>query len=183
MRAKNRKLAVRIVSYDSKSPEIFEEIKQFICNIIPYQIEVEHIGSTAVVGLGGKGIIDILIITKQEYMRKIVELLESNGYRYNPQADTPGRLFVSGPYRYNERELHIHIHITFSGSKEHKDKLLFRDYLRRYPDEAKTYYEFKKRWSREAGSDGSKYTEFKTSYINEVLEKARKDLEIRCNCV
>lgn len=175
---KKQDLAVRIVPYDSKAPEIFEEIKQSICNIIPYQIKVEHIGSTAVVGLGGKGIIDVLIIAKQEYMRKIVELLESKGYNYNPQGSTiPERLFVSGPYKYNERELHIHIHITFFGSKEHKGKLLFRDYLRRHPDEAKICHELKKQWSMEAGSDGSKYTELKTSYINEVLEKARKEIE------
>jgi len=170
------KKAIRILPYDSKAHEIFKGIKQFICNVIPYQVEVEHIGSTAVVGLGGKGIIDILIITSREYTLKIVKLLESKGYKHNPQAGTiPERLFVSGPYRYKERELHIHIHITFSGSKEHKDKLLFRDYLRRHPEESETYFELKKQWSTEAGLDGSKYTEFKASYINKVLEKARRE--------
>ena len=79
--------------------------------------------------------------------------------------------------RYDKRELHIHIHITFFGSKEHKDKLLFRDYLRHHSDEAKTYYDLKKQWSTEAGPDGSKYAELKTSYINEVLEKARRELK------
>jgi len=56
---------VRIVPYDCRALEIFEQVKQFICSIIPYQIEVEHIGSTAVMGLGGKGIIDILIVTNR----------------------------------------------------------------------------------------------------------------------
>ena len=169
------KKAVRILPYDRKAPEIYDEIEKFIYSVIPYQVEVEHIGSTAIVGLGGKGIIDILIITNRAYMLKVVELLESKGYKHNPQAGTiPERLFVSGPYRYKERELHIHIHITFSGSKEHKDKLLFRDYLRRYPEEAETYFELKKKWSMEAGSDGSKYTELKASYINKVLKKARR---------
>jgi len=177
---KKQDLAVRIVPYDGKAPQIFEEVKRFLFNTIPHQIEVEHIGSTAVVGLGGKGIIDVLIITKQKYMRKIVELLESKGYKYNPEGGTvPERLFVSGPYKYKEKELHIHIHITFFGSREHKDKLLFRDYLRRHPDEARNYFELKKHWSMEAGSDGSKYTELKASYINKVLERARKELKIR----
>jgi len=36
---------------------------------------------------------------------------------------------------------------------------------------------FKKQWSREAGSDGAKYIGLKTSYINEVLEKARGEAE------
>lgn len=178
MTDEDRDLAVKISPYDIKAPEIFQEIKQSLYDVIPYQIEVEHIGSTAVAGLGGKGIIDILIIAKQEYMRKIVEVLKSEGYKYNPQAGTvPERLFVSGPYTYNERELHIHIHITFSGSKEQKDKLLFRDYLRRHPEEVEKYFELKKEWSREAGSDAGKYTELKTSYIQQVLEKARKALK------
>jgi len=171
-------LAVKILPYDNEAPKIFEEIKRFIYSIIPYRIEVEHIGSTAVPGLGGKGIIDILIITEKEYMKRIVKILESKGYKYNPQAGTPPeRLFVSGPYRYRERELHIHIHITFFGSKECRNKLLFRDYLRRHPEEARRYYELKKRWSREAGSDRSKYTELKTQHISEVLDKARREKE------
>jgi len=176
MANEKRSLAVRIVPYDSKAPEIFEETKQFICNIIPYPVEIEHIGSTAVVGLGGKGIIDILIITKrQQQLAEIAEILRNNGFSHNPEAKhAEDRFFVSGPYRYNEKELHIHIHITFSGSKEHKDKLLFRSYLRRHPEETETYFELKKQWSMEAGSDGSKYTELKASYINEVLERARR---------
>ncbi len=171
-----RDLAVRILPYDGKAPEIFEEIKQFIFDSIPCEIEVEHIGSTAVPGLGGKGVIDTLIITRKENMKRIVEILESKGFRYNPQGGSPPeRLFVSGPFEYQGKELHIHIHITYFGSKEHRDKILFRDYLRKHPEEAKRYYELKKQWSIEAGPDGSKYTELKTKYIEEVLKKARKE--------
>jgi GrpB-like predicted nucleotidyltransferase (UPF0157 family) len=174
----DRDLAVRVLPYDGKAPLIFEHIRQFIRNVVPYPLEVEHVGSTSVAGLGGKGIIDILIVTNRENITKIVEMLESKGYEHNAQADTiPEKLFVSGPYKYSERELHIHIHTTFFGSKEHREKLLFRDFLRRHPKEAETYFKLKKQASREAGSDGTKYTELKKSYINEVLEKARKKEE------
>lgn len=172
----NRGSAVRISPYDGEAPEIFEGIRRFIRGIVPYEIEVEHVGSTAVPGLGGKGIIDTLIVTKEEHMGRIVEILESKGYRYNPRGGAPPeRLFVSGPYEHRGRELHIHIHITPFGSREHRDKLLFRDYLRRHPDEARRYHELKKLWSEEAGSDGSRYTELKARYINGVLEKARRE--------
>ncbi len=186
MNDENQIPAVKIGPYDSEAPEKFEAIKKFLCNVIPYPIEVEHIGSTAVVGLGGKGVIDILIITKQEFMQKTVESLESAGYKFNPEVGFgtfPEKFFISGPYIYNEKELHVHFHITFSGSKEHKEKLLFRDYLRRHPEEAEIYFLLKKRWSMEADSEPSKYTELKTSYIDEVLEKARREQVIRCNCV
>jgi len=55
-------------------------------------------------------------------------------------------------------------------------ELLFRDYLRKYPGEAKRYFELKGRWSGMSGLDGSEYVELKTQYIGEVLEKARKEL-------
>jgi len=183
---KNQDLAVKILPYDSKVREIFEEIKRFLNDIIPYMIEVEHIGSTAVPGLGGKGIIDILIVTQHQHqLPEIAEILRNKGFSHNPEPKhAEDRFFVSGPYRYKGEELHIHIHITFSGSKEHKDKLLFRDYLRRHLEEARTYFELKKRWSMEAGSDPSKYTELKTLHINRILEKARREEEEdRCNGV
>lgn len=179
--AKDKNLAVRMLPYNNKVPEIFEEIKQFIRNAVPYEVEVEHVGSTAVVGLGGKGIIDILVITNWgQQSAEAAEILRNKGFDHNPNVKhAADRFFVSGQYRYNEKELHIHIHITFSGSKEHKDKLLFRDYLRRHPEEAETYFELKKQWSMEAGSVASRYTELKTSYIYKVLEKAERAICFR----
>ncbi|MEW5937282.1 MAG: GrpB family protein [Candidatus Thermoplasmatota archaeon] len=172
-----RNLNVKVLPYDSEAPEIFEEIKQFIYNVVPFQIEVEHVGSTAVVGLGGSGIIDLLVITKEQHqLPEIAEILRNKGFTHNPEPKhAEDRFFVSGPYKYNERELHIHIHVTYEGSREHRDKLLFRDHLRRDPEEAKTYFEFKKRWSGKAGSDGAGYAELKTPYIHKVLEKAKRD--------
>jgi GrpB-like predicted nucleotidyltransferase (UPF0157 family) len=166
------KQAVKIVPYDGEAPKIFQKIKNFIRDAIPYQIQIEHIGSTAVKGLGGREIIDVLIIAKREHMEEIAKLLESKGYS-NPRVASPERLFVSGPYKYKERELHIHIHITFFGSKEQKEKLLFRDYLRSHPEEAEVYYKLKKEWSKKAASDASKYSSFKTAYIKRVLAKAK----------
>jgi GrpB-like predicted nucleotidyltransferase (UPF0157 family) len=172
----NKDLAMKIFKYNNEAPLIFTNIKQFLFETIPHKIEVEHIGSTAVPGLGGKGIIDILVVTEKDCMKKTVELLVSEGYNFNPEVSTnPDKPFVSGSYKYNNKNLHIHIHITFKGSNENKDLISFRDYLRRNPEEAKNYYKLKKRLILEAGSDRPKYTELKTSYINEVLDKARRD--------
>jgi len=176
MKEKNKETAVKISNYNSNAPLIFKRIKQYLLDAIPYKIEVEHIGSTAVPELGGKGIIDVLIITEKDCMKKTLESLVSEGYNFNPEVSTnPDKPFVSGSYKYSDKNLHIHIHITFKGSNENKDLISFRDYLRRHSEEAKDYYGLKKRLSLEAGSNRQKYTELKTSYINEVLDKAKKD--------
>lgn len=44
----NKDLAMKIFKYDNEAPLIFTNIKQFLFETIPYKIEVEHIGSTAV---------------------------------------------------------------------------------------------------------------------------------------
>lgn len=100
-----------------------------------------------------------------------------NGYKCDPQVkDIPEKLFLSGSYKYKGEELHIHIHITFPGSTHHKNLLLFRDYLRKHPEESKTYYEYKKQWLKAAGAERFKFTEFKTPYVKRVLKKAKKEI-------
>ena len=107
-------MGVKILPYDGRAPEIFEEVKRFICGVVPFRVEVERIGSTAVPGLGGKGIIDVLVVTRKELMEKVVDILVSKGFRFNPEDGTPPeRLFVSGPFNFRGEELHIHIHVTF----------------------------------------------------------------------
>ena len=54
---------IKIYPYYQKFAKGFEKKKQEIV-VIAQDIEVHHIGSTAVRGLGGKGIIDIMIGVK-----------------------------------------------------------------------------------------------------------------------
>jgi len=45
--------------------------------------------------------------------------------------------------------------------KRYKELLLFKDYLRKHPREAKRYYLLKKLWAKKAGSEPRKFTELK----------------------
>lgn len=169
---------LKLLDYDPTAPDKFNDIKNFLYRIIPFPVEIEHIGSTSVVGLGGKGVIDISIITDKESMMKIVELLESNGYKFNPEPGFgvfPERYFISGPYLYHGENLHVHYHITFHGSNNHIDHVLFRNYLRKHPEEAARYFALKEKWAVDANLETGLYTELKTPYVAEVLKKARKE--------
>ena len=54
--------AIRIAEYDPRWPELFEEESARIATALGERIEaIEHVGSTAVPGLGAKPIIDIMI--------------------------------------------------------------------------------------------------------------------------
>lgn len=57
--------------------------------------------------------------------------------------------------------------------KKYKNSLMFRDYLRKHPEEARRYYLLKKIWTRKAGLDPERFTKMKTDYIKEILKKAK----------
>ncbi len=175
----NQDTAVKIIPYNSHAPRMFRALAQSLKKIIPYKMKIEHVGSTAVIGLGGKGIIDILLITERNHISPIIELLKAKDYTYNPQLSTlADKPFVYGRSRYLGTEFKVHIHVTFEHSTHHEDMLLFRDYMRQYPKEATHYYHLKKQWGREAGLDRLRFSELKNPYVNQVLQKARKIFKI-----
>ena len=80
----------RIVEYDRRWPNLFEEEKAFIVEATGIAPErVEHIGSTAVPGLGAKPIIDLMAgVPKVEDSLRQIEAPESCRIR-TPWRDCP----------------------------------------------------------------------------------------------
>ena len=63
-------------------PELFQKEKKRIEQACDALLQIEHIGSTAIPGLGGKGIIDIAIATKKHTWEATKLQLQSLGYVY-----------------------------------------------------------------------------------------------------
>ncbi|MBM3205748.1 GrpB family protein, partial [Candidatus Shapirobacteria bacterium] len=122
--------------YNKKFPAIFQKQKEKLIKLLGNQ-EIHHIGSTAVPGLGGKGIIDIMIALKDwEDEKGIIKKLKTIGFTHiHPK--NKGRIFISQPpeTKYGG----IHIHLVKRDSKEYKNLLFFRDYLRKHKKEAQEY--------------------------------------------
>ncbi len=57
--------------YDEIFPELFAKEKKRIASYLPKALQIEHVGSTAVPGLGGKGIIDIAILVEKQDIEEI----------------------------------------------------------------------------------------------------------------
>jgi len=175
------KRPVRIVDYNSQLPILFENEKRLILNVIRhFVVEIEHVGSTAVVGLGAKPIIDITVAIKNlKDAHNCIGPLESIGYEYVPEYEESireRRYFHKGK---PPKEQHYHLHMVELSSDFWKRHLLFRDYLRTHPEVAQDYYELKKRLAREYGSDREGYTEAKTSFIESIVAKAKAETEIQ----
>ena len=166
---------VEIVDYDPKWVTLYREERAKILAAIGHLIvAVEHIGSTAVVGLGAKPVIDIMVgVNRLSDAQECMEPLGSIGYEYQPQheATMPERRF----FRKGEppKEQHYHLHVVEKGSEFWKRHLAFRDYLRTHPETSRQYCELKKKLASEYGSDREGYTEAKTSFIESIVAKAQ----------
>ncbi len=135
---------------------------------------IEHFGSTAVPGLTAKPIIDLLVGVQSLRQAKNTAIapLKSLGYAYWEDNPDPQRMFFVKGLPPNSPRTH-HVHMVEPNSVLW-ERLLFRDYLRKHPDEAAKYTELKCQLAHRFTNDREAYTQGKTEYIQSVMKKARK---------
>jgi GrpB-like predicted nucleotidyltransferase (UPF0157 family) len=165
---------VRIVDYNPQWPVLFEKERRQIEEVIGHiVVRIEHIGSTAVHGLGAKPIIDIMVaVNRLSDAEKCIEPLGSICYEYVPEFEDSipeRRYFHKG---HPPKEQHYHLHMVELTSDFWRKHLLFRDFLRTHPKVAQEYYELKKRLAVEYGSNREGYTNAKKSFIESVIAEA-----------
>ena len=171
--------------YSSIFPELFNKEKDRIEPHLKKALAIEHIGSTAVCNLGGKGIIDIAIAVNKEDMETTSQQLQSLGYEFRPTFSTPDRfyfiIYLPDPEEGNRR---YHVHLTYPESSDWKGFISFRDYLRAHPEEVQEYAEMKKRAALEANQEGDLYRKIKkpifqkiNSLINETDNSEKISIE------
>jgi len=125
--------------------------------------------------LGGKNVIDILLLVRdRDTVLKTVKKLVSLRYGLDRDEGSGSRIFLTLYPPKGGRQVPKHLHLMWKASKEYRDHLLFRDYLRGHPEEAKRYYLLKRSLAERAGFSRRRYTKMKARYIRGVLGKARR---------
>jgi GrpB-like predicted nucleotidyltransferase (UPF0157 family) len=166
--------AVEIVAYDSNWPRLFAKEKKLILDALgPIGVRVEHIGSTAVPGLGAKPIIDMLAgVIHLEQAKVCIAPLKLIGYAYEPEleAQVPERRFFNKGA--SPEDQHYHLHLVEVTSDFWRRHLLFRNYLRAHAAVAEEYERLKKRLAAEYGRNREGYTEAKTPFIESIVARA-----------
>ena len=159
----------RIVEYDQRWPILYEEEKALVVAATGTMADrVEHIGSTAVPGLGAKPIIDMMVgVPSVEGAERQRETLEGVGYEWRGET-VPGTLYLrkAKPRRFN-------LHLTQWDGDFWLTKILFRDFLRTHPETARQYEDLKRELMAQLASDPPAYNDAKASFIESVVQKAR----------
>lgn len=172
---------VIIVEYDPQWPILYGEEKLRIIEAVGHKVlAIEHIGSTAVLGLGAKPIIDIMAgVRKATDAEECLPLLRDIGYTDvtpEPEEEDWHYCLGKGPHTDAELSATYHLHLVNFMSDHWKKHLLFRDFLRTHPEVAQQYYELKKKLAAKHGSDRNAYTEAKTPFIELVIAQARQQI-------
>lgn len=162
---------VVIASYNPQWPALYEAEKERILGAIgQVVVAIEHVGSTAVPGLGAKPIIDIMAgVRELAAAEACIPRLEGIGYEYVPEYEVamPERRYFRKGVKHGRTH---HLHMVESTSTFWERHLLFRDYLRAHPETARQYQAEKRRFAKVV--DKMDYTEAKTPFIEDVLAKA-----------
>lgn len=173
---------VKVVDYDPNWPLIFEREKARILGVIGKKVvAIEHVGSTAVPGLGAKPIIDIMVgIRHLSDAEGCIGPLETIGYEYSPEYEVSipeRRYFRKGPS--NVPNKHYHLHMVEYDSDFWRRHLLFRDCLRAHPHAARAYHRLKKELAAKYRFDREAYTEAKTLFIESIVAKASRSKRLK----
>ncbi|MBI3260726.1 MAG: GrpB family protein [Ignavibacteriae bacterium] len=175
------------------SRQFADESKRILAALEIVNPIIQHIGSTSVIGLSAKPIIDIMLgLTSIEELNQIIPPMQSLGYSYvSRYEDTMPyrRYFVK--YSQDEHlpyipvvdslitnmgdvgyESFIHVHSVVIDSEFWERHLAFRDYLRHHTNERDKYGAFKLTLAQKDWQNSLEYSAAKHDFIQEMQRKA-----------
>lgn len=164
----NGEAPIRIVAYDPSWPRRFRDERAILERSLESWIAgpIEHVGSTAVPGLAAKPIIDIMVAVESlPASVPAVSALAEIGYVYFPYRPEVMHWFCKPSAATRTH----HLHLVPAGSRLWKERIAFRDCLRRDLVTARDYAELKRRLARRYELDREAYTKAKGPFIRRVL--------------
>jgi GrpB-like predicted nucleotidyltransferase (UPF0157 family) len=131
-------------------------------------VQVEHAGSTSVLGLAAKPIIDIVLaVPGSSDEPAYIPALEAAGYVL--RAREPGwfehRMF-KGP------DTDINLHVFTVGAAEIDRMLLFRDWLRTHDADRGAYQQVKRDLAKRTWRHVQHYADAKTAIVEQIIARA-----------
>jgi GrpB-like predicted nucleotidyltransferase (UPF0157 family) len=178
-----------IVDYDPAWPARYAAEARRLLGAGPL---VEHIGSTSVPGLAAKPVIDILIgvddpalldVSAEEQADPVnpkpiapagnaphvalARAIIACDFTYRGVNGLPGRLYF---FRHGTDSAHVHVAARDSWIVH--DHLVFRDWMRFHPEDARAYEKLKRGLAEKFRNDRLAYTMAKTDFIRGILLKA-----------
>ena len=163
---------VIIVPYDPAWATDFESLRARLAETLgDLALDILHVGSTSVVGLAAKPILDIdIVIDDETALPAVIERLATLGYAFEGDRGVPGRYAFAGPGDLPRQ----HTYVCAKDSLELKRHVAFRDFLRDNPRTAAAYEALKYELASRFGRDRDGYSRAKTDFVERALACAAR---------
>lgn len=162
----------KIIPYTPLYADTFNRVKKYIEKGIN-DIELFHIGSTAVPDLLGKPMVDSFAVTGARDLRnKQNELLTLGFHKREIWTDREDKPYVCGSIRIDNRIININIHICHDDYPVLKEALLFIDILNSRKDLRRKYEAVKIDAHAAEPENPEKYNQRKENIFREILDTA-----------
>ncbi|CAF9941468.1 hypothetical protein IMSHALPRED_002589 [Imshaugia aleurites] len=179
-------MEIWIYEYQASWPSDFEAIKSELAFDLALgqatYLTIEHVGSTAVPGLIGKNVIDILIVIPSAdfhagVLTRFKEALmcgeKQGGYYYLGNGGVQGRWsFKLHPCEPGLARVERHVYVAAEGSMPHRNYLALRDTLRVEPGLRDEYGAVKLEASVGEYDNVMQYATKKNGIVRKILRKA-----------
>ena len=163
---------IKVVPYDPLWPSRFEEEASRISAVLGGElVAIHHIGSTAIVGMWAKPIIDIMPLVRDiQKVDMYSEAMIALGYEPKGENTIPGRrFFIKG----GDANRSHHVHAYEPDNPEVARHLDFRDYLVGHPQDAEAYASLKRSLAARFPHDINGYIAGKDAFVKEILQRAQ----------
>ena len=162
---------ITLVPHDDRwtqwASEEIECLKSYVFDLP--NVELHHIGSTAIKGIWAKPIIDLLVEVDFCRFEDIKHKLLRVGWRC--MSESARRISFNKGYTstgYAERVFHLHLR-----EKGDNDEILFRDYLNTHVEVAKQYESLKLTLWKTYEHDRDGYTDAKSEFVRHYTSAAK----------
>jgi GrpB-like predicted nucleotidyltransferase (UPF0157 family) len=174
-------LPVACHPWDPRAPEVAQRVAALIHARLPEAV-VEHVGSTAVPGCAGKGVVDLLLLYPPGHLAAARDALDDLGFQHQGgrhpwPEERPMRV---GSVRHAGTVFQLHVHVVAADAPNAAELLRFRDALRADPGLVAAYVAAKRaalaaaavEGVAYASGDAIEYTQAKTPIVERVLGAA-----------
>ena len=161
---------VVVVDYDEIWPKRFEMLRARAWPVVADSaFGIEHVGSTSVIGLAAKPIIDMTVVVEDRaHVPLAIERLATIGYSHRGNLGIEDREAFDHPADLPRHNLYV----CPQGTIGIVNQLAVRDYLRAHPDAARRYGALKKELAVRFPDDIDSYVFGKTDFVLQVLREA-----------
>ncbi|HLS35690.1 MAG TPA: GrpB family protein [Bacillota bacterium] len=164
---------VRLVAYTNEWEKEFQRVKQGIIHATSIsENRIEHIGSTAIVGMDAKPILDIVVgvddieNVDEEFFHGFKEIGFLRLRVHRPNEIVLAK-FTDETY---EEKTHF-IHLVDYQKELWNNLIFFRDYLNENKKARQEYKDLKKKFLQEKVGGIKEYTDYKEKFVKDVFNK------------